>query len=518
VNNNKFYDSNLAIWVAGTFPLGGSARIGDLSGEANYFLGNAKGIQLNGLNSAVGGIVQNNQIDNTNLTALDVNGIGLSRISNNSIDNAEDGIYFSKTGEMNNFINCNLFENNTQQDLTIELNNRFTRFLQNDFSNSQNNGNVILSQARVLNEQGTASNPSDNCFNSNSVEDLYTDTTTTFFQYHHNQVIPCRIPSGNGNYQPLETFADGDNCPNDQIGSNFTGTTSGGHTPIRLLPPLGGVYTGGIVGPNVTTALNNLLTVGGDDPYTYTDESLPNTEILPNATYAPSYLANIETIYNYESELDYWIRAGIQYAMTNDDYSYGESLLLPFKKWRWQEMLFGLYVKSNQYTKARVLLNVLPNNTAYEVEFIALQHINLDRLLNGEQSITSTQIQTVYAIATGSTPAAGYAIPLYYLLTDIRLQSTVPSKGSGTRNSIETVKVRGLSIAPNPAKDYLTLLNPQNHSLSKLEIIDRFYQVKLRPKADNLDRINISNLVSGWYMLKCVVDDKEIVTLPFMKL
>lgn len=517
VNGNQFLNAQSALWVAGAYPLASGARIGDLSGAANYFSGNASGIKVNGLNSSVGGLVRNNQIENTNRIAIDVDGISLSNINNNSIDNAEDGIYFSKTGGLDNFINCNRFENNSVQDLTIELDNNNTLFLQNDFSGSQNEGNIILSQADVRDIQGSPANPSDNCFDPNAVEDLYTDVATSFFQYHHNNAIPCMIPSGNGNYQPLNTQSTGDNCQNGQIGSNFS-PPGGGHTPIRLLPPLGGVYTGGIVDPNVTTALNNLLTVGGDDPYTYADESLPSTEILPNATYAPSYLANIETIYDYESELDYWIRAGIQYAMTNDDYSYGESLLLPLKKWRWQEMLFGLYMKSSQYTKAIALLNALPNNTAYEVKFVDLQHINLDRIINGEQSITPAQIQTVYDIATGNTPAVGYAIPIYYHLTGIRLLSSVPTKNGGTRNSRDVTLGSGLSIVPNPAMDQLMLQNEFNKKLSEVAIIDRQYQVKIKLTADNLDQINISNLVSGWYMLRCIVDNKEIITLPFVKL
>lgn len=137
---------------------------------------------------------------------------------------------------------------------------------------------------------------------------------------------------------------------------DIKGKAQEGQTPLRLntdAPPM-------IVGPNVDDAITNLVSIGGDDPYTYVDESIPNTEISPNTFYSPTYLSNVDAINAQEKDLDYWIRVGINYAIQNQEYAYGENLLLPFKKWKWQELLFGLYVKSNQLSKSRALLNVLP--------------------------------------------------------------------------------------------------------------------------------------------------------------
>ncbi|MDF1699104.1 MAG: T9SS type A sorting domain-containing protein [Saprospiraceae bacterium] len=98
------------------------------------------------------------------------------------------------------------------------------------------------------------------------------------------------------------------------------------------------------------------------------------------------------------------------------------------------------------------------------------------------------------------------------------MTSSVSTKSGGTRNSQDMDIGIGLSVVPNPVMNELTLKNKFDRKLNDITIIDRNYQVKIKLRADNLDRINISNLVSGLYMIRCVVDDKELVTLPFVKL
>ena len=459
-NGNEFVNSSSAISVGGTAPLESDVIIGSLASDANYFSGNEKAIVLNGNNSSVGGLVNNNHIDDAIDIGIAVDGIGLYDISNNNVEKTKDGIYFSKTGGAINSINCNNFADNDNQDLTIEKANNNTIFLNNNFSDSQNEGNIILSEAKVWTEQGSLANPSDNCFHNNSTKDLYADAATQSFQYYHNDAIICRVPSDTDNYNALNTSSEGNNCDVNGIGSNFINDDPDLDGDIAQLPfPFPDLPTPGIIGTNINNVLNNLVEAGGDNPYTYADESSTNTEVLPNQIYPIAYFDNIKVIYSSESELDYWIRAGIYYSIQNNDYTYGENILTPMKKWRWQEMLFGLYLKSKQYTKARLLLNNLPNNTAYEGEFIMLQNINLDRFINGEKSITNTQKQIVHTIATGNTPAAGYAIPLYYFLTGITIENTVPSRGESTKKRKQLSQDARITISPNPVQNLLSISN-----------------------------------------------------------
>jgi len=416
---------------------------------------------------------------------------------------------------MSNSINCNKFEDNLDQDLCIEHENSRTLFLQNDFSDSDSKTNILLSQASVQSPQGTNGNPSDNCFDSSAEMDMFTDNSTDHFNYFHNQSVPCRVPISGGNYNNINVDADGANCEVNGIGSNFVGTNTNGG--VVLVPfPFPHLPTPGIIGSNTDDALNHVLSVGGDNPYTYIDESLTNTATLPNQAYPISYLDNIQAIYDSEVNLDYWIRVGIYYAVQNEDYAYGEKLLLPYKKWRWQEMLVGLYMKSKQYTKARALLTSLPSNTQYEAEFKALEHINLDRLLHGENSITDSQIAAVYNIATGTTPAVGYAIPLYYILTGIHIKTTVPTRGSNPR-SVVSNKNGGISILPNPVTDNLSIVNLGAKLIGEMQIVDQYNRVQLSISADNLDKVDVSNLATGWYILRGVTKDAEIITVPFIK-
>jgi hypothetical protein len=518
-NGNEFLDSRSAISVGGTAPLESNVIIGSLASEANYFSGNEKAIVLNGNNSTVGGLVNNNHIDDAINIGIAVNGIGLYDISNNNIENTEDGVYYSKSGGAFSSINCNSFTDNDNQDLTIEKVNNNTVFLNNDFSDSQNEGNIILSEANIWVKQGDIDNPSDNCFHSNSTENLYVDATTESFQYYHNTEVSCRVPTYNEYYNPIGVLTDGNNCDVNGIGSNFIDNDPDIDIDIAQLPfPFPDLPTPGIIGTNINNALNNLVAVGGDNPYTYVDESSTNTEVLPNQIYPIAYFDNIQVIYNSESELDYWIRAGIYYSIQNNDYAYGENILTPMKKWRWQEMLFGLYLKSKQYTKARLLLNNLPNNTAYEGEFIILQNINLDRFINGEKSITNAQKQLVHTIATGNTPAAGYAIPLYYYLTGITLENTVPSRGESTKKRKQLSQDSKIKISPNPVQNLLSISNLYEEKINSIEILDQYQAVRKTVTLNGTNKIDVSQLPSGWYMLRCILNNKESITIPFVKL
>jgi len=518
-NGNEFLNSRSAISVGGTAPLESDVIIGSLPSEANYFSGNEKAIVLNGNNSTVGGLVNNNHIDDAIDIGIAVDGIGLYNISNNNIEKTKDGIYFSKTGGTNNSINCNNFTDNDNQDLTIEKANNNTVFLNNDFSDSRNEGNIILSEANVWNEQGSFANPSDNCFHSNSAENLYVDATTGSFQYYHNTEVTCRVPTNNEFYNPIGVLTDGNNCDENGIGSNFIDDDPDFDGDIAQLPfPFPDLPTPGIIGTNINNSQNNLVAVGGDNPYTYADESSTNTEVLPNQMYPIAYFENIQVIYNSENELDYWIRAGIYYSIKNNDYVYGENILTPMKKWRWQEMLFGLYLKSKQYNKARILLNNLPSNTDYEGEFIMLQNINLDRFINGEKSITNVQKQIVHTIATGNTPAAGYAIPLYYFLTGITIENSVPSRGESTKKRKQLIQDARITISPNPVQNLLSISNSYEEKINSIEILDQYQAVRKTVTLTGANEIDVSQLPSGWYMLRCILNDKESITLPFVKL
>ena len=375
--------------------------------------------------------------------------------------------------------------------------------------------NILLSKASVQSLQGTSGNPSDNCFDSSADMDMFTDNNTDLFNYFHNQSVTCRIPLSEGNYNKVAVDVDGDNC-DDDIGSNFVDDPIFNGDIAQLPYPFPDLPTPGIIGTKIIIALNNVISVGGDNPYTYINESLINSAILSNQAYPIAYLDNIQAIYDFEKKLDYWIRAGIDYAIQNEDYTYGENLLLPYKKWRWQEMLVGLYMKSKQYIKARALLTSLPSNTQYETEFKALEHINLDRLIHGESSIPASQTAAVHTIATGTTPAVGYAIPLYYILTGKHIATNVPTRGSNKR-SVASKENGGIHIVPNPVTDNLSILNLGAKLIGGVQILDQYNRVQLSISADNLDNIDVSNLATGWYILKGVTKDAEIITVPFIK-
>jgi|GEM_PF-4959543 len=501
VNGNEYINCTYGVKQAGTHPLGAMTHIGSTDTEANYFEANYEAIDIGGVHGPAQSEIINNYVEHINIPpdnpdhtikGIIVDGENTVSVQNNTVKWVQDGIFMDVTGDNSNQVNCNAFEYNTRQDLTVAGSNRDLMFLQNDFESYQNDGNITLVNAEVNDPQGRSQNPSDNCFEiSWPLSDIRTDASTMSFDYFHF-TDACLIPQTVGNYNPIFGQTQGANCNDNGIGSSYTPPSTPDPGPRHNNDPWFPVIPTDSITGGVNDQINYVILIGGDDPTTYNDET--------DGTNGPPTNTDPSVIYDETVELENWIGMGIDYALSHEDYAYGENMLLPLKKWKWQKVLCGYYIRTQQYQKALTFIGTLPQNTDGEIAFKNIQMINLNRLMTKSYVVNKSDKTYIQTTAEGDTPSSGYARALYFDLYGIWIPVIVPRLGNTTIPRSSTTTTTNSKVSPNPTNDILNVVvvDP-SLTLSSISLSDP--NGKIVKEFSSSATISMQGLNSGVYML-----------------
>ena len=69
-----------------------------------------------------------------------------------------------------------------------------------------------------------------------------------------------------------------------------------------------------------------------------------------------------------------------------------------------------------------------------------------------------------------------------------------------------------LGFYPNPASNYISITSPNKNGIKFIEIYNAQGQLKLRVQPEISDKIDISNLSKGVYLVKIITDKKVSVS------
>ena len=342
-----------------------------------------------------------------------------------------------------------------------------------------------------------------NCFTDNIAE--ISGTTAEKFNYHysiHSAANPCEIPS------PLPAEFDltpenvlGDHCDGGSGIVNIPPPNHEGLPPFVLDPPM--LVPDSLIGgcpscikDSINTWVNVVINNGGDNPYTPIEES-------------PAHIS-IDGL----AELEDWINYGLYIALENQDYSFAEQILLPFGKWKWKVRLYGIYLVSGQYTKARNIINSLPSGRLNEIYFKEVADININRheTIIGKYIPSPSEELKLIEVATSNESTSGYAASLYNHLTGKSVVRNFPFPFD-IHNREATVETnKEYLLYPNPVDDklhveFISDNLPKSVTLYNLrgELVEKY---EVNSEKFSLD---LSNYSSGFYIFQILFPDGKIV-------
>ena len=510
-NANKFYDIHIGISVEGTFPTSSGMIIGNIDYPYNKFNNNHTSIYAPGNDHPAGVTIINNIFNEfpSNNSSLAVNFNGVNKIpffQNNTIKNTNAGVIMGGTGSDNSDFLCNEFLNTAYFDIDIFNDNSQMYIIDNDFLSPNVIANIAISEAIIGETQEYDEEPMANCFTDN-IPEIYGTTKNEFeFDYHysiHSSAEPCEVPT------PLPNEFDlspenilGDHCLNGSGIMNIPPSNSGGLTPYVLDPPMlepdsliGGCPS--CIRDSINAWVNVVINNGGDNPYTPIEETASNISI------------------NGLAEMEDWINYGLYIALENQDYAFAEQILLPFGKWKWKVRLYGIYLTSGQYTKARNLVNSLPISSTNEIYFNDVADINIKRheAINGIYTPSASEELKLIEIALSDEPTSGYATSLYNHLTGKSVVKNYPFPLDIHNRKAKSEEKKKYLLYPNPVDDklyveFISDLLPKTVTLYNLrgELVEKH---KVNSKKFTLD---FSNYSSGFYIFQILFPGGKIVS------
>lgn len=407
---------------------------------------------------------------------------------------------------------------NDLSDMTVEGVNNGLSILQNSFLGTWIPTNIYLANnAKILEEQGSEDEGADNCFADNVQGILIEEANpSSFFAYHYfddsngsdcNFVEP--VTSQTVYFDSDVSSAEGDKCP-DGIGSDFVIPPN----PPHEIDKLNDIFRDwiDIVDPDCHPCIRDsidiytdwLIDAGVDNPLTYADDG--DTE--NSGEYSNGQIAQ------YRKRFHLFMMLAIRYGILNEDYSYTETILLPYKQWYWQTRLYGFYMKTKQMTKANQLLNQLPGNTQDEQAFIRVQQINQNLYDASGQPIpysaTSTEISDLVSVAQSNNTSAAFAYGVYHKLTSDHISFDIPLPTAPIANQpIKYKEEVAKEFYPNPATDMITIANPQN--IVSLDIVSLNGAIVKSIKWPG-NTISVKGIIPGLYLIKIHYQDREDTT------
>ncbi len=189
---------------------------------------------------------------------------------------------------------------------------------------------------------------------------------------------------------------------------------------------------------------------------------------------------------------------------------------------RWKVRLYGLYMRTGQYTKAEATLNelddpgrsespIVPEDLSDEsrASFIAIQRINLKyQQSNGTYQLTEPELNTLRTEVLKDIPERAHARGLLLLTTGEKYTREV-TEGLGQREAKSKLSDQW-SIYPNPTNDMLNIdYNVDfDGNITIYDLIgSKMLQMDVVSKGNNKIKMDVSSFKDGIYML--IVRDKD---------
>ncbi len=133
---------------------------------------------------------------------------------------------------------------------------------------------------------------------------------------------------------------------------------------------------------------------------------------------------------------------------------------------------YGIMVASSEYDRASAYLNSLETQNQEQLDFIKVQHINLDYLSNQQEyQVTSETKDYLYKVGKTDGSLNGYARSLYEVLTGERIEVEIPEViiKRTLPLSNDNLKTSDFVVYPNPAQSDMCTL-----SINKVDGAQRY--------------------------------------------
>ena len=506
LTGNEFFRVGTAVAVGASLPFSNGAQIGSVNSAPNTFDRGTIGIlsySLTGpgqLNIPAISKIENN-IFLANTFGVYCGGYNWVDVTENTF-NYSGGVTFDATGNLNNTINCNTFNDS---DIEFKSNNANSEFLSNDFNGGSTN--VELEEATIRSFVGSSENPAGNCFSGSN--NISVDNASNSFNYLYSNVA-CQNPSGSGFNKILSDANPNNGCSNgrspfaniDPDGDGELGLSEASYNAENICKPC--------ILDSIALWANKVTNLGGDDLYTAAEE----INVYPT-----------EAQLRAERILLEWINYGIFSALNAKDYSFATEILTPLKKWEYESQLFGIIMLKRDYSEAESFLDNMSENNLNESYFKYIQQINLKIYTNPSDStaeVTQLMLDSLEIIALSKYPVKGYAASLHYFITgeDVVLEKLLEEEKAEEKEG-EVVLANSVianvefSVFPNPVSDHLTI--ETETELTSLSVYDLNGKNWILSNAGNLKRIDTSRLPKGLYILQATNEFGKLYNVKFIK-
>lgn len=509
-DNNYFSGGETGISIEGSFPLSSRVGIGKQGFGHNIFENMDMGVDCSMGDSELEINISNNEFSNiNNVFAYPILMYGNNNyvIDHNTFRNNMFGIIAAWTGENFNRNSCNLFDNISGVDNGYMLDNHNSTFLSNEFTGIHGT-NFSLISATMSNNIGSNDVAAGNCFSDNSI-DIYTAGAFASgpgpsfnYYYKSGNANNCEEPTNVGNYVKVPTFSNPFDCQGnkgifnlidpDSDGKNgFVYDTSAGANANKFV---GHISYAAILG-KISTYRDSLIGLGGDDPYTYADES------IGQGTSMRQLMAE---------KLEQWIRYAVLRGIDDNNFGFAEQVLSPLNKWRWKAQYFGVKMLQAKYAEAQSILIAMPANTLDEQYFKTVQGINIRFMSDTSETnpITGSDITTLEVIANSHEPSSAYARSLYRLLSGNKIQFEMPILNQPTPLSRINSSIQDNAhtiIFPNPNNGEFGLISSKN--IRAIKIINSIGMDQRFSANSSYSKIQLIGSKPGIYLITVFYDD-----------
>ena len=196
----------------------------------------------------------------------------------------------------------------------------------------------------------------------------------------------------------------------------------------------------------------------------------------------------------------------------SEQFESARQILEPISNFHDAILVYSSFLEENNLDEASSYLDGMEPNNESEHDFVYVQHMNIERLLNGPSvEFEDDRIDYLLDIAEKEQLYAGAAISLYYGLTGILLPPNIDkNNGIGERSIKQDGVNEDINIYPNPVKD-LIFVEFNNAEKYNIKITNSIGQnVYSNEQAKESVKINAHLWKSGLYILSVFQGDSLI--------
>jgi len=430
-------------------------------------------------------------------TGLEIAGVGKYIVRNNEFYNlSEHGQVYLENGLFENlsFLNYNL---NNGIATTAVRENTGLRIFQNCFSSNQRdiiNIGVIPTQGEIdgVSASNLFSRP-------NRVESIGVAGIGVNFDYIINSATPAisRLRPAYGGTQALAIRDD----PQDCHAAEWTCIP-----PAPITPEGGRIVSETSLNEEIETY--NRTSVLNQLNLLQSEINLLEATQMVESPEEEAYF----TVRKLLSERNTLLQLSVQQESQNNEFGFLTTNILPFGFDAYR-FLLGAYMQQWKLTEARALLETMIGSSEPEEDFIYVQGINLDRLMNEDYSVSETTLDQLKFIANKHHPLGGKARAVYLALTGDRIVGEQFSY-EHIQNQLalrESKKSDKLFISPNPTRNIINIESDLN--LTRYTISTISGEQLVNKSMDNVYEINLAQIKPGIYFLSLFGESNDLVSV-----